>query len=158
MKLFLDTADVSEITRALVQNPGMIDGVTTNPTLIMKSGRQPDDVYKEIIDLGVEDVSMEVVGNAEDMINEGLRLYRKFGHAATIKVPCTVDGLVACKTLADSNIRVNVTLIFCAAQAILAAKAGAAYVSPFIGRCDDNSVAGQEVVLSLIHISEPTRH
>ena len=152
MRLFLDTADVSEITRALVQNPGMIDGVTTNPTLIMKSGRQPDDVYKEIIDLGIEDVSMEVVGNAEDMINEGLRLYRKFGHAATIKVPCTVDGLVACKSLADANIRVNVTLIFCAAQAILAAKAGAAYVSPFIGRCDDNSVAGQEVVRSIAEL------
>ena len=152
MQLFLDTADTELIRKHFAT--GMIDGVTTNPSLIMKSGRDPEDVYQELSDLGVKDISMEVVGNRDEMFDTGLYLANKFGEVATIKVPCTWDGLAVCKDLAKTGIRVNVTLIFSAAQAILAAKSGATYVSPFVGRCDDNSVAGVEVIRS---ISEPTR-
>ena len=95
----------------------------------MKSGRNPEDVYEDIRDIGA-DISMEVVGNADDMTTEGVRLYQKFGDVCTIKVPCTREGLEVCKKLSDMGIKVNVTLIFCAAQAVLAAKAGATYVSP----------------------------
>ena len=147
MKIFLDTAD-TDIIRKYFET-GLVDGVTTNPTLIMKSGRNPEDVYEDIRDIGVKDISMEVVGNAEDMITEGVRLYQKFGDVCTIKVPCTREGLDVCKKLSDMGIKVNVTLIFCAAQAVLAAKAGATYVSPFVGRLDDQSVAGLEVVRSI---------
>ena len=147
MKIFLDTADTEVIKKHF--STGLIDGVTTNPTLIMKSGRNPLDVYQEIKDIGVPDISMEVMGTADDMILEGRELFKKFGDVATIKVPMTDDGLRACKTLTSEGIRVNVTLIFCASQAILAAKAGATYVSPFVGRLDDQSVAGLEVVRSI---------
>ena len=147
MKIFLDTAD-TDIIRKYFET-GLVDGVTTNPTLIMKSGRNPEDVYEDIRDIGVKDISMEVVGDADDMITEGVRLYQKFGDVCTIKVPCTREGLEVCKKLSDMGIKVNVTLIFCAAQAVLAAKAGATYVSPFVGRLDDQSVAGLEVVKSI---------
>ena len=147
MKIFLDTADTEVIRKYF--GTGLVDGVTTNPTLIMKSGRNPEDVYEEIRDIGVKDISMEVVGSAEDMISEGVRLYQKFGDVCTVKVPCSREGLEVCKKLSDMGIKVNVTLIFCAAQAVLAAKAGAAYVSPFVGRLDDQSVAGLEVVRSI---------
>ncbi len=147
MKIFLDTADTETIRNHFAT--GLIDGVTTNPTLIMRSGRKPDDVYQEIKDIGLQDISMEVVGTDFQMMTEGRRLFEKFGEVATIKVPCTKDGLFACKVLSEEGIRVNVTLIFSAAQAILSAKAGATYVSPFVGRCDDNSVAGTEVVRSI---------
>ena len=150
MKIFLDTASADEIMQGL--ETGLIDGVTTNPTLIMKSGRDPEDVYAEIVDMGVKDISMEVVGDSDEMLREGLRLSQKFGSVATIKVPCTREGLGACKVLSDEGIKVNVTLIFNAAQAILSAKAGATYVSPFIGRLDDNSVAGLEVVRSISEV------
>ena len=147
MKIFLDTADTSEISKYFFT--GLVDGVTTNPTLIMKSGRNPDDVYQEIADIGVKDISMEVMGSDLEMYDEGLRLYDKFGDVCTVKVPCTREGLIVCKRLSEQGIPVNVTLIFCAAQAILAAKAGATYVSPFVGRLDDQSVAGLEVVRSI---------
>ena len=147
MKIFLDTADTALIEK--YNNTGLIDGITTNPTLIMKSGRHPEDVYQEIKDMGIRDISMEVVGNADEMIAEGKRLYEKFGFCATIKVPCTREGLEACRVLSDQSIRVNVTLIFSAAQAVLATRAGAYYVSPFVGRLDDQSVAGLEVVRSI---------
>jgi|TARA_R100001463_G_scaffold69779_1_gene123231 transaldolase len=147
MKIFLDTADTEIINEYF--KTGLVDGVTTNPTLIMKSGRNPEDVYQEIKDIGVRDISMEVVGDEGQMYREGKRLYEKFGDVATIKVPCTREGLAVCKSLSDQNINVNVTLIFCAAQAVLAAKAGATYVSPFVGRLDDQSVAGLEVVRSI---------
>ena len=147
MKIFLDTADTELIRKYF--DTGLVDGVTTNPTLIMKSGRNPLDVYQEIKDIGVKDISMEVMGTADDMILEGRELYKKFGDVTTVKVPMTDDGLRACKTLTSEGIRVNVTLIFCASQAILAAKAGASYVSPFVGRLDDQSVAGLEVVRSI---------
>ena len=147
MKIFLDTADTDVIEKYF--STGLVDGVTTNPTLIMKSGKNPDDVYQKIKDIGVKDISMEVMGSDLEMYDEAIRLYEKFGDVTTIKVPCTREGLIVCKRLSEQNIRVNVTLIFCAAQAVLAAKAGAEYVSPFVGRLDDQSVAGLEVVRSI---------
>jgi len=147
MKIFLDTADTEVISKYF--STGLVDGVTTNPTLIMKSGKTPEDVYQKIKDIGVQDISMEVVGSDFDMYDEGIRLYEKFGDVTTIKVPCTREGLIVCKRLSEQGIRVNVTLIFSAAQAVLAAKSGATYVSPFVGRLDDQSVAGLEVVRSI---------
>ena len=144
MKIFLDTADTAVIEKHF--SSGLIDGITTNPTLIMKSGRNPEDVYQELIDLGIPDISMEVVGTREQMLWEGRRLANKFGKEATIKVPCTPDGLYVCRQLAKSLVKVNVTLIFDEAQAILAAKAGAKYVSPFVGRLDDNSIVGLDLI------------
>ena len=147
MKIFLDTADTDTIRKYF--ETGLVDGVTTNPSLIMKAGRVPDDVYQEIKDIGVTDISMEVMGDANEMYNEGLRLVDKFGSVSTIKVPCTREGLKACRAFSEEKIRTNVTLIFCAAQAVLAARSGATYVSPFVGRLDDQSVAGLEVVRSI---------
>ena len=144
MKIFLDTADTLLIEK--YYDTGLIDGITTNPTLIMKSGKNPEDVYQEIKEIGIKDISMEVVGGFDEMYSEGYRLAQKFGDVATIKVPCTREGLLVCKALSDENIKVNVTLIFSIAQATLAAKAGATYVSPFVGRLDDQQVAGLEVV------------
>ena len=144
MKLFLDTADTELIEKYYQTN--LIDGVTTNPTLIMKSGRNPEDVYQQLIDMGLDDISMEVVGDFDAMYLEGIRLFRKFGKCATIKVPCTPDGLRVCRELSRDLVNVNVTLIFSPAQAILAAKAGAKYISPFVGRVDDNSFDGIDLV------------
>jgi len=146
MKIFLDTADVTDISDRF--STGLIDGITTNPTLIRKSRRSPEDVYQELIDLGLSDISMEVVGQTKGvMISQGLSLIDKFGDCATIKVPCTVEGLKACQELSSNHgARVNVTLIFSAAQAILAAKAGASYVSPFVGRLNDNSMCGISLI------------
>jgi len=150
MKIFLDTAE-TDIVRKHYKT-GLIDGLTTNPTLIRKSGRKHEDVYQEFKEIGVTDLSMEVIGNAENMISEGKRLNKKFGKMATIKVPCTVDGLVACKELSKDNIRVNVTLIFSPSQAILAAKAGASYISPFVGRVEDNSFDGVALIKDIAAI------
>ena len=110
MKIFLDTAETDVVRKHF--KTGLIDGLTTNPSLIRKSGRKHEEVYQEFKDIGLKDISMEVIGSKENMISEGLRLHKKFGKVATIKVPCTVDGLLACKELAENNIRVNVTLIF----------------------------------------------
>ena len=140
MKIFLDTAETDLIHQHFAT--GLIDGITTNPSLIRKSGKNPEDVYEDLKDLGVRDISMEVVGNAKEMYTEGKRLAKKFGDCCTVKVPCTPDGLLACRNLSREVIKVNVTLIFSQVQAILAAKAGAAYVSPFVGRVDDNSFGG----------------
>ena len=147
MKIFLDTADTEIINEYF--KTGLVDGVTTNPSLILKSGRNPEEVYQEIKDIGVKDISMEVMGTEGEMYCEGKRLHEKFGDVCTVKVPCTREGLAVCKSLSDQNIKVNATLIFCASQAVLAAKAGATYVSPFVGRLDDQSVAGLEVVRSI---------
>ena len=152
MRIFLDTAETELIRKAFAT--GLIDGLTTNPTLIRKSGRDPEEVYQEIKEIGVPDVSMEVVGTGEEMVAEGRRLKEKFGDIATIKVPCTRGGLAACRILSKEGIRVNVTLIFDAAQAILAAKAGAAYVSPFVGRLDDNSINGLDTIKDIAAIYE----
>ena len=151
MKIFLDTADTQAIKEGY--NTGLVDGITTNPSLIMKSGRDPEEVYQELIDLGIPDISMEVVGNAASMALEGARLVKKFGKdQTTIKVPCTPDGLWVCKQLSKDLIKVNVTLIFSPAQAILAAKAGATYVSPFVGRVDDNSYGGLCLIKDIANI------
>ena len=148
MKIFLDTADTDLIRK--YYGTGLIDGVTTNPTLIRRSGRDPEEVYEEIQDIGLHDISMEVVGDSNQMIEEGIRLATKFPNSCTVKVPCTPDGLVACAELSMKNlIRVNVTLIFDVAQAILSAKAGAAYVSPFVGRLDDNSITGLDLIKNI---------
>ena len=140
MKIFLDTADIKAIEDG--NSTGLIDGVTTNPSLILKNGGDPEIVYQSLVELGIYDISMEVVGTRDGMYKEGLRLAEKFGKQSTIKVPCTPDGLWVCKELARKLIKVNVTLIFSPAQAILASKAGAKYVSPFVGRVDDNSFGG----------------
>ena len=145
MRLFLDTAEVPVIKKAF--STGLLDGITTNPTLIMKSGRKPTEVYDELSDMGIRDISMEVVEDTtEGMFREASKLVNHFGDVATIKLPCTKEGLQACRELANQNVRVNITLIFSAAQAILAAKAGATYVSPFVGRLDDNSIAGLQLI------------
>ena len=150
MKIFLDTAETDVVRKHF--KTGLIDGLTTNPSLIRKSGRKHEEVYQEFKEIGLTDISMEVIGNAENMISEGKRLHKKFGKVATIKVPCTVDGLLACKELAENNIRVNVTLIFSPDQAILSAKAGAAYVSPFVGRVDDNSFGGLCLIKDIANV------
>ena len=150
MQIYLDTADVAEVAKHWAT--GMIDGVTTNPSLIVKSGRKPQDVYRELMLMGVPDISMEIVGDTPFIVAQAHNLVEEFGKVCTIKVPCTREGLLACRELTREGIRVNVTLIFSAAQAILAAKSGATYVSPFVGRCDDNSVAGLEVVRSIAEV------
>ena len=153
MKIFLDTADVSLIEQ--YYGTGLIDGVTTNPTLIKKSGYDPEEVYRKIALLGVDDISMEIVtDDSYEFLKEGRRLKEKFGEITTIKVPCTPEGLKGCKLLSKEGIRVNVTLIFSAAQAVLASKAGAAYVSPFVGRVDDNSFNGLILIKEIADIYE----
>ena len=153
MKIFLDTSDVDLIGK--YYESGLIDGVTTNPTLIRKSGRDPEQVYKELTIIGIDDISMEIVTDDYfEFLQEGRRLHEKFGEVTTIKVPCTPDGLRGCKLLSEEGIRVNVTLVFSPAQAILASKAGAAYVSPFVGRVDDNSFDGLNLIKQIADIYE----
>tara|TARA_R110002074_G_scaffold141443_2_gene287874 strand:- start:67 stop:741 length:675 start_codon:yes stop_codon:yes gene_type:complete len=144
MRIFLDTANIDDVAKHFIT--GLIDGVTTNPTLIRNSGKNPTDVYKELSQIGVRDISMEVHGSAKEMYESGKRLAHDFHGVATIKLPMTRCGLLACKELSKDHIRTNVTLVFTIPQAILAAKAGATYVSPFVGRLDDQQVSGLEVV------------
>ena len=145
MKLFLDTADVKSVKARL--STGLISGITTNPTLIFKSGRHPQTVYQELIDLGIDDISMEVVGDSEEeLFRNAMGHVKTYDSKATIKLPCTIDGLKVCKRLSAINVRTNVTLIFSPAQAILASLAGATYISPFIGRMDDNSLDGMKLI------------
>ena len=149
MKIFLDTADLEEIRAA--NATGLIDGVTTNPTLILRSGKTLPEVAQQLVMEfpNFESISTEVVADtAEEMIAQAQQ-YIKMGPAITVKLPCTVEGLKACRVLNKAGIKTNVTLVFSAAQAVLAAKAGATYVSPFVGRLDDQSVAGLEVVRSI---------
>ena len=142
MKLFLDSAIIKDIDSRL--DSGVISGVTTNPTLIKKSGREPDDVYADLIqDLVVQDVSIEVDGKyADKLIENGIQYGKLWVEQATIKLPCTPDGIKACKMLNFMGIRTNMTLVFSVSQAILCALAGATYVSPFVGRLDDNGHDG----------------
>ena len=142
MKLFLDSAIIKDIDTRL--DAGVISGVTTNPTLIKKSGREPDDVYADLIqDLGVQDVSIEVDGKyADKLIENGIQYGKLWIDQATIKLPCTPEGIKACKMLNFMGIRTNMTLVFSVSQAILCALAGATYVSPFVGRLDDNGHDG----------------
>ena len=145
MKLFLDTADVKSVKARL--STGLISGITTNPTLIFKSGKHPQTVYQELIKLGMDDISMEVMGDSEDeLFKNAMGHVKTYAEKATIKLPCTIDGLKVCKRLSAVNVRTNVTLVFSPAQAILASLAGATYISPFIGRMDDNSLDGMKLI------------
>jgi len=147
MKFFVDTAEIDAI--AELNDLGMVDGVTTNPSLIMKSGRDILEVTREICDLIAGPVSAEVVATeAEDMIAEGRKL-AKIADNIAVKVPLTWAGLKACKTLTDEGRMVNVTLCFSANQALLAAKAGATFISPFIGRLDDINLDGMELIADI---------
>ena len=147
MKFFVDTADVAAI--AELNDLGMVDGVTTNPSIIMKSGRDILEVTKEICDLVDGPVSAEVVATeADDMIAEGRKL-AQIAENICIKVPLTWDGLKACKVLSDEGNKLNVTLCFSANQALLAAKAGATYISPFIGRLDDINIDGMDLIADI---------
>jgi transaldolase len=144
MKFFVDTADVDAI--AELNDLGFVDGVTTNPSLIMKSGRDILEVTKEICAMVDGPVSAEVVAmEYDDMIKEGRKL-AKIAENIAVKVPLTWDGLKTCKTLSSEGTMVNVTLCFSANQALLAAKAGATFISPFIGRLDDINIDGLELI------------
>ena len=151
MKLFLDTAEVKDIEDRVTT--GLISGVTTNPTLIRKSGRDPWKVYRDIIELGIDDLSIEVMGEtSKELVKNGLNVNDNYGNVATVKLPCTIEGLKACKYLTDISIKVNMTLVFSVSQAILCALAGATYVSPFIGRMDDNSLDGIKLINDISNI------
>ena len=144
MKFFVDTADIEEIKSLLPS--GLIDGVTTNPSLVMKSGRDFLEVVAEICDLVAGPVSAEVTALQSDkMIEEGKSLAKIAGNV-TVKLPLTFDGLIACKALSGEGIKTNVTLCFSANQALLAAKAGATFISPFIGRLDDVNIDGMDLI------------
>ncbi|HMM10358.1 MAG TPA: fructose-6-phosphate aldolase [Paracoccus solventivorans] len=150
MRFFVDTADIAAIRE--LHELGMVDGVTTNPSLILKSGRNIAEVTREICDLVPGPVSAEVVASdAEGMIREGKHL-AEIAPNVTVKVPLTWDGLKACKALTDDGHMVNVTLCFSPAQAILAAKAGATFISPFIGRLDDIGLDGMELIADIRQI------
>jgi len=152
MKIFLDTSDVDVIRHHF--QTGLVDGVTTNPTLMMQAGRNPVKVISEISSLFTanESISAEVVADtAEEMILQSEQ-YHSINENVTIKVPCTYEGLKACKVLSDRNIKVNVTLIFSLSQSILAAKAGATYISPFVGRCEDNNIDGIDLISSISRV------
>lgn len=148
MKIFLDTADISFIQPAY--ETGLIDGVTTNPSLILKSGRQLLEVIGKLAKFeNLQSISAEVVADtAEEMLTEAQKYY-SIAPAVTIKVPCTVEGLKACKFLTNVGVQVNVTLVFSVAQAILASKAGATFISPFVGRWMDNSIDGIELIKNI---------
>ena len=152
MKLFLDTAIIKEIDERL--ESGVISGITTNPTLIKKSGKDPDDIYADLIqELGIQDLSIEVDGHdAETLIQNGIKYGKLWIDKATIKLPCTPEGIKACKTLNYMGLRVNMTLVFSVSQAILCALAGATYVSPFVGRLDDNGHDGIGLIRDIAKI------
>ena len=148
MRLFLDTAIVSDVEERLPT--GLISGITTNPTLIKKSGRDPEDVYREMLNLGVMDLSIEVPGtDCTEFIANGFQAVRDWGSYATVKLPCTIEGLNACKYLEERNVRCNMTLVFSVSQAVLCGIAGATYVSPFVGRLDDNGLDGLKLITDI---------
>ena len=150
MKLFIDTASVDEIKKA--NDMGIICGVTTNPSLVAKEGKIFEEVVKEICEIVDGPVSAEVISlNADEMVKEGLAM-SKWSDSVVVKVPMTSDGLKAVKSLAKMGVKTNVTLVFSANQALLAARAGAAYVSPFVGRMDDISTDGMRLVEDIVEI------
>ena len=150
MKIFLDSADINEIQS--LSETGLIDGVTTNPSLIAKSGMNFLDGIENICSIIKGPVSAEVTATDHiTMINEGEKL-AKIANNVVIKVPLTMEGLKACKRLSDNDIKINVTLCFNAAQSLLAAKAGATYISPFIGRLDDIGAEGMNLISEIVEI------
>ena|SRR6185312_463885 len=150
MKFFVDTADVKEIRE--LNELGLLDGVTTNPSLILKSGRNIAEVTKEICDIVEGPVSAEVAATEYAEMMKEAEVLSKIADNICIKVPLTLDGLKACKSLTSDGRLVNVTLCFSANQALLAAKAGATFISPFIGRLDDMGFDGMEVITEIRHI------
>ena len=151
MKIFLDTAITTDVEDRLATE--IIDGVTTNPTLIKKSGEDPDVVYKELYDMRVKDISIEVRGDtAQELAANGIMYGRRFGDVATIKLPCTVEGIKACKKLTILGYKTNMTLVFSVEQAILCSLAGATYVSPFIGRLDDIGQCGIALIRDIAEV------
>lgn len=150
MKFFIDSADLSEIKKAL--DLGLCDGVTTNPSLVARTGRKFDDVLKEIVALKPGPISAEVTSvDAAGMLKEA-EYYAKFGEDVVIKIPLIVEGLKVVKQLTARGIKTNVTLCFSAVQALLAAKAGATYISPFVGRLDDVAEDGMLLIEQIIEI------
>jgi transaldolase len=150
MKIFLDTANIESIKK--YDDMGFVDGITTNPTLLSKEKGNPAEIMRQIVKIVKVPVSLEVIGTTMDeMIEEAHRL-KKYGQNVVVKIPMIPDGLRAVKKLKEEGIETNVTLIFSANQAILAAKAGAAYVSPFIGRLDDAGQEGMGVIRETIQI------
>jgi transaldolase len=147
MKFFVDTADIKEI--AEMNDTGLLDGVTTNPSLIMKSGRDIMEVTKEICDLVEGPVSAEVTATEYSEMMKEAAVLAKIADNICIKLPLTMDGLKACKALTSDGHKTNVTLCFSANQALLAAKAGATFVSPFIGRLDDMAVDGMDLIADI---------
>ncbi|KFB08676.1 MULTISPECIES: fructose-6-phosphate aldolase [Nitratireductor] len=147
MKFFVDTADVNEIKE--LNELGLLDGVTTNPSLIMKAGRDITEVTKEICDLVDGPVSAEVTATDFDGMMREAEVLSKIADNVCIKVPLTFDGLKACKKITESGRQVNVTLCFSANQALLAAKAGATFISPFIGRLDDMAIDGMDLIAEI---------
>lgn len=144
MKFFIDTANIDEIKKALEM--GLVDGVTTNPSLIAKEKKDPDMVLQEILETVPGPVSLEVISTTAQGMCEEARKLAILGDNAVIKIPMTEDGIKAVRTLTDEGIKTNVTLIFQPLQALIAAKAGATYVSPFIGRLDDISQQGMIII------------
>jgi transaldolase len=150
MKIFLDTANLEELKKGAEW--GIVDGVTTNPTLIAREGRPIEEQIAKICEIVDGDVSAEVVGTvADEMIREG-RLLAKIHKNVVVKVPLTRDGIRACSTLSKEGIRLNVTLCFTAAQALLAAKAGAYIISPFVGRLDDIGIDGMQLIHDIVQV------
>ena len=150
MKFFIDSANIDEISE--LSEMGVVDGVTTNPSLIYKSGRDFKEVIKEIARIVSGPISAEVTSlNKNEMIDQGLEL-SKIANNIVIKVPLTEHGLIACKNLSKKSIKVNVTLCFSSSQALIAAKMGATYISPFIGRLDDISNEGLNLIEEIINI------
>lgn len=150
MKFFIDTANIDEIKKA--HGWGLIDGVTTNPTLIAKERKQLEDVVPKILEIVDGPVSVEVIATeAAGMIEEGIA-YAKYGKNVVVKVPMTTEGLKALKEFSRRNIKTNVTLVFSPNQALIAAKGGATYVSPFVGRLDDVSHNGMDIVKQILVI------
>jgi len=150
MKFFIDTANIEEIKKGVAL--GMVDGVTTNPSLIAREDKPFEELLQEICDLVDGPVNGEVISlDAEGMIEEGKKL-AAFHPNIVVKIPMTTEGLKAVKILSSENIRTNVTLIFSSMQALMAAKAGAAYVSPFVGRLDDISQVGMDLVSDIMNI------
>lgn len=150
MKIFLDTANISSIKT--YNDMGLLDGITTNPSLLAKEGGDPQKTMEEIVRIVKGDVSLEVVSTEyKGMIEEAHRL-KKYGPNVVVKCPMTADGLKACKTLSAEGIPVNVTLVFSPNQAVLAAKSGAKYVSPFIGRLDDIGEDGMSLIAEIKQI------
>ena len=150
MKFFIDTANVEEIKKGLAM--GLVDGVTTNPTLLAREKRNPEETIREILSLVPGPVNLEVLSTqGKEMVGEAGRL-ASLGDQVVVKIPMTEEGMKAVKILSRDGIRTNVTLVFQPLQALIAAKAGAGYVSPFVGRLDDISAPGMEVVEQIVAI------